>query len=133
MAMAEHAAAYPVASLHRLDPTHQSGLYAGACGDGAMADGSAATNGNASLQASAHVLCISSYPHNRKDRPSNPCLYWLGTYEDGGRFNLAEAHGISITSANPHKTVFHDHFSADMCGSTHWLAGRCDIMQSAMI
>ena len=40
----------------------------------------------------AHVLCISPYPHYRKDRPTNPCLYWVGAC-DGSTFNVEAAEG----------------------------------------
>lgn len=39
-----------------------------------------------------HILCVSPYPHHLKDRPTNPCLYWLGDFQ-GQRFDLEAAHG----------------------------------------
>lgn len=44
---------------------------------------------------SAHVMCISPYPHYRKDRPTNPCLYWVGQHSNDS-FNVEEASGLNI-------------------------------------
>ena len=48
---------------------------------------------------SQHVLCVSPYPHYRKDRPTNPCLYWINHY-DGDKFDVSPASGrpVSIPS-----------------------------------
>lgn len=43
-----------------------------------------------------HILCVSPYPHHLKDRPTNPCLYWLGDFQ-GQRFDLESAHGTANT------------------------------------
>lgn len=40
------------------------------------------------------MLCVSPYPHYRKDRPTNPCLYWINDY-GGDRFNVATASGVA--------------------------------------
>ncbi|KAK9807040.1 hypothetical protein WJX72_011542 [[Myrmecia] bisecta] len=39
-----------------------------------------------------HMLCVSPYPHHRTDRPTNPCLYWLGQYRNEA-FDLEAAQG----------------------------------------
>ena len=44
-----------------------------------------------------HVLCVSPYPHYRKDRPTNPCLYWVNSY-NGDKFNVATASGAALSS-----------------------------------
>ena len=41
---------------------------------------------------SQHVLCVSPYPHYRKDRPTNPCMYWINDY-NGDKFNVGTASG----------------------------------------
>ena len=41
---------------------------------------------------SQHVLCVSPYPHYRKDRPTNPCLYWVNAF-NGDKFNVGTASG----------------------------------------
>ena len=46
------------------------------------------------------MLCVSPYPHYRKDRPTNPCLYWINRY-DGDRFNVATASGAAKSSTGP--------------------------------
>ena len=75
---------------------HAGWCCAGACNNTELVDGpAAAANGDASPHAALHVLCISPYPHYRKDRPTNPCLFWLGRY-DGGRYNLEEAQGKAV-------------------------------------
>ena len=38
------------------------------------------------------LLCVSPYPHHCTDRPTNPCLYWLGSFQDE-RFQLGSAAG----------------------------------------
>ena len=43
---------------------------------------------------SQHVLCVSPYPHYRKDRPTNPCLYWINAF-NGNKFNVGTASGES--------------------------------------
>ena len=40
------------------------------------------------------MLCVSPYPHFRKDRPTNPCLYWLGSFE-AEQFQLGQCAGQS--------------------------------------
>ena len=40
-------------------------------------------------------MCISPYPHYRKDRPTNPCLYWVGQHSNDS-FNVEEASGLNI-------------------------------------
>lgn len=39
-----------------------------------------------------HMLCVSPYPHHVKDRPTNPCLYWLGPFQND-TFSLEHAGG----------------------------------------
>lgn len=39
-----------------------------------------------------HVLCVSPYPHHLKDRPTNPVLFWLGSFS-GQHFDVAAAQG----------------------------------------
>ena len=48
--------------------------------------------------ATQHVLCVSPYPHYRKDRPTNPCLYWINDY-NGDKFNVATASGAAKQSS----------------------------------
>ena len=48
-----------------------------------------------SSSGAAHVLCISPYPHYRKDRPTNPCLYWVGAC-NGSTFNVEAAEGAGM-------------------------------------
>jgi hypothetical protein len=57
--------------------------------DCVQAGGEASTVGGA---APMHLLCVSPYPHLHSHRPTNHCLYWLGTYSDG-RFDLDGARG----------------------------------------
>ena len=84
---------------------HTGTCCAGGSNTEALADGPATTsNGNASSHAASHVLCISPYPHYRKDRPTNPCLYWLGRY-NGGRFNLEQALGKAVQHVSHKGTV----------------------------
>ena len=47
---------------------------------------------DSSLGSSQHVLCVSPYPHYRRDRPTNPCLYWINAYH-GDKFNVGTASG----------------------------------------
>ncbi|BDA48086.1 Fructan 6-exohydrolase [Coccomyxa sp. Obi] len=51
-------------------------------------------NGNAreAADSTAHVLCVSPYPHYRKDRPTNPCLCWVGQLSND-TFNVEDASG----------------------------------------
>lgn len=49
----------------------------------------------ASSPADTFMLCVSPYPHHLKDRPTNPCLYWLGPLQNG-RFSLEDAHGAPL-------------------------------------
>ena len=52
---------------------HTGTCCAGGSNTEALADGPATTsNGNASSHAASHVLCISPYPHYRKDRADQP-------------------------------------------------------------
>lgn len=39
-----------------------------------------------------YVMCVSPYPHFLKDRPTNPCLYWLGHVKDEV-FQIEESDG----------------------------------------
>lgn len=48
-------------------------------------------DGNSS-SAAVWMLCVSPYPHFRDDRPTNPCLYWLGSFDDE-HFMLGNAAG----------------------------------------
>ena len=41
------------------------------------------------------ILCVSPYPHHRKDRPTNPCIYWLGSFEDND-FKIDSAAGAPL-------------------------------------
>lgn len=43
------------------------------------------------------MLCVSPYPHHLSDRPTNPCLYWLGPLE-GERFSLQETKGLLLAA-----------------------------------
>ncbi len=45
------------------------------------------------------MLCVSPYPHYRKDRPTNPCLYWINSY-NGDKFSLATASGAALSSTS---------------------------------
>ncbi len=47
--------------------------------------------------AAQHVLCVSPYPHYRKDRPTNPCLYWINSYNGDKQFNVATASGAALS------------------------------------
>lgn len=40
------------------------------------------------------ILCVSPYPHHCSDRPTNPCLYWIGSFQEE-RFQLGDAAGKS--------------------------------------
>ena len=75
------------------------------------------------------LLCVSPYPHHCTDRPTNPCLYWLGDYK-GGKFQMDTASGsrpyctalLTLPDRKPHRslapahveeqvTVKHEHLS----------------------
>ena len=47
-----------------------------------------------------HVLCVSPYPHSAPDRPTNPCLYWLGELTPDDRFLIEEAQGAPPGQVN---------------------------------
>jgi hypothetical protein len=66
-----------------------SGLHNRAAFNGSSAQGDGASG---AVEGSAEVLCISPYPHYCKDRPTNPCLYWVGR-QAGHSFNVEEAAG----------------------------------------
>ena len=54
-------------------------------------------HGNPQVTSSIWMLCVSPYPHYRPERPTNPCLYWLGKYRDE-HFHLGEAAGTDATT-----------------------------------
>ena len=54
-------------------------------------------HGNPQVTSSTWMLCVSPYPHYRPERPTNPCLYWLGEYRDE-HFHLGEAAGTDATT-----------------------------------
>lgn len=74
------------------------GLGGPACNGGARRDGDAA-------EGAVHVLCVSPYPHSAPDRPTNPCLYWLGALTPDDRFLIEEAQGAPPTQVS--ETWFH--------------------------
>lgn len=43
----------------------------------------------------AWVLCVSPYPHHCTDRPTNPCLYWIGSFQEN-TFQMDRASGQSL-------------------------------------
>ena len=62
---------------------------------------SAACNGGAGrpgdlAEGVVHVLCVSPYPHSAPDRPTNPCLYWLGALTPDDKFLIEEAQGACL-------------------------------------
>ena len=59
--------------------------------DAAAPETSDATETSDAAEA-VRMLCVSPYPHHRPERPTNPCLYWLGRLQ-GGRFDLEAASG----------------------------------------
>lgn len=43
-------------------------------------------------------MCVSPYPHVRQ-HTTNPCLYWIGPYQDQAlQFDLAAAQGETCTT-----------------------------------
>lgn len=52
-----------------------------------------ATGGAAGGAGVVHVLCVSPYPHTAAERPTNPCLYWLGTLTPDDKFLIEQASG----------------------------------------
>ena len=77
-----------------------AGEAAGGLGAGS---GGAACNGDLrgmrgdAAGGAVHVLCVSPYPHSAPDRPTNPCLYWLGALTPDDRFLIEEAKGAPPT------------------------------------
>ena len=55
---------------------------------------------NGTAHAASWVLCVSPYPHFRDNRPTNPCLYWLGEFREN-RFQLGEAAGSQTLIPKP--------------------------------
>ena len=43
------------------------------------------------------MLCVSPYPHHCSDRPTNPCLYWLGAFKEE-QFQMDAAPGDGIAT-----------------------------------
>ena len=70
---------------------------------------------DSSSGSSQHVLCVSPYPHYTKDRPTNPCLYWINGY-NGDKFNVGTAsgelesipsHSVGLASSGMHKSWYY--------------------------
>ena len=96
------------AGASKSDPQADAGCpaaeaLAGKAADGAGAgSGGVACNGEArgsgdAPEGAVHVLCVSPYPHSAPDRPTNPCLYWLGALAPDDRFLIEEAQGAPST------------------------------------
>ena len=69
----------------------------------AQSSAGAPSNGVGPLQLrenQLYMLCISPYPHHLKDRPTNPCLYWLG-YVCQELFMIEESDGEHSIFAAP--------------------------------